>query len=110
MGAATTSPTSMARSLMAKSDADAALGATVQRLRHERGITQEGLAFSSDVTVSALSRIERGLSSPIWATIIKIAAALDLSPCEMIATVEHTTGPNGLGTFPEVTLFPVSVR
>jgi transcriptional regulator with XRE-family HTH domain len=67
---------------------DQTLAAVLRQLRHERGITQEALAFNSNVTVSALSRIERGRSNPVWTTIVQIADALDITPTELAAAVE----------------------
>ena len=65
--------------------ADPALAALLKRLREERGITQEQLAFDAGITTSALSRIERGLNSPGWLTVKQIAEALGLSLSELIA-------------------------
>jgi transcriptional regulator with XRE-family HTH domain len=67
---------------------DPALGAAVRRLRHERGLTQEELAFSTDISISSLSRIERG-ASPNWASVKTIAATFDISLQELSAAVEE---------------------
>jgi transcriptional regulator with XRE-family HTH domain len=67
---------------------DQTLASVLRRLRQERGMTQEALAFNAHVTVSALSRIERGLSNPVWTTLVRIADALDLTPAELIAAAE----------------------
>jgi transcriptional regulator with XRE-family HTH domain len=67
---------------------DLALASTLRRLRRERGLTQEALAFHASVTVSALARIERGLSNPAWTTLVRIANALDITPAELIAAAE----------------------
>jgi transcriptional regulator with XRE-family HTH domain len=67
---------------------DQTLAAVLRHLRQERGITQEALAFSSNVTVSALSRIERGRSNPVWTTLVALAEALDVTPAELIAIAE----------------------
>jgi transcriptional regulator with XRE-family HTH domain len=67
---------------------DQTLAAVLRYLRQKRGITQEELAFSSNVTVSALSRIERGRSNPVWTTLVQIAEALDMTPAELIAIAE----------------------
>ncbi len=64
-------------------------GALIHRLRLERGITQEGLAFKADVTISTLSRIERSLADPKVGTLRKIAAALDVSMAELVTAVEQ---------------------
>ncbi|HEY7960634.1 MAG TPA: helix-turn-helix transcriptional regulator [Solirubrobacteraceae bacterium] len=67
---------------------DQNLAATLRRLRQQRGITQEALAFRAHVTVSALSRIERGLSNPVWTTLVRLADALDVTPAELAAAAE----------------------
>jgi len=67
---------------------DPAVGALLKRLREERGRTQEQVAFDAGITVSALSRIERGLNSPGWATVAHIARALSVSLEELGAELE----------------------
>ena len=65
-------------------------GGVIHRLRLERGITQEALAFRADVTISALARIERGgVASPKIGTLRKIATALDMSLTALVAAVEQ---------------------
>jgi transcriptional regulator with XRE-family HTH domain len=72
-----------------QSDSNQALARAVKRLRRERGISQEDLAYEAKVTVSTLSRIERGLSSPTLGTLTQIANALSLSPSELVAAAEE---------------------
>lgn len=67
---------------------DPVLAELVRRLREEREITQEQLAFNAGITVSTLSRIERGLNSPGWMTVKGIARALDLSLEELVGAIE----------------------
>lgn len=69
---------------------DSPIGATVQRLRAVRGLTQEDLAYSAGITVSALSRIERGLSNPTWMNICAIARALDTPMSELCTAIEQS--------------------
>jgi transcriptional regulator with XRE-family HTH domain len=64
------------------------LAAVLKRLREERDITQEQLAFDARLTVSALSRIERGLNDPGWTTVERIATALGVSLVDLAADVE----------------------
>lgn len=68
---------------------DPALAAILKRFREERGFTQEQLAFDAGITVSALSRIERGLNSPGWGTIMRILKALDVSLQELASDLER---------------------
>jgi transcriptional regulator with XRE-family HTH domain len=70
---------------------DPALAALLKRLREERELTQEDLAFSAGITVSALSRIERNLNSPGWSTVRRIIKALDVSLIELAAYLETST-------------------
>lgn len=67
---------------------DQSLAALLKSLREERAITQEQLAFDAGITVSALSRIERGLNSPGFSTVMRIARALDVRLTELAAAIE----------------------
>lgn len=72
---------------------DSALALTLRRLRRERCLSQEALAFRANVTVSTLSRVERGENSPTWTTLRSIARALGLSIEELASAVEHERWP-----------------
>lgn len=67
---------------------DQSLAVVLKRLREERDITQEQLAFNAGITASALSRIERGVNTPGWTTVERIAKALGVSLVELAADVE----------------------
>jgi transcriptional regulator with XRE-family HTH domain len=67
---------------------DPALAAAVRRLRLQRGVTQEHLAFEAHVTVSVLSRVKRGVANPHWTTIRRITAALGVSLTELATAIE----------------------
>ena len=71
---------------------DPDLADLLKRLREERSITQEQLAFDAGITVSALSRIERGLNSPGWTTVQRLASALDIRMSELVTDLEETAG------------------
>jgi transcriptional regulator with XRE-family HTH domain len=68
---------------------DPVLAAVVKQLREERDITQEELAYEAGITVSSLSRIERGLNSPGWITVGKIIKALGVSLAELVEDLER---------------------
>jgi len=51
-------------------------------------MTQEHLAFEAGMTVSALSRIERGLNSPGWMTVRRISQALGVSLVDLARDLE----------------------
>jgi transcriptional regulator with XRE-family HTH domain len=61
------------------------LGRAVRRLRHERGLTIESLAFAADIHPTYLSEIERGVRNPTWQVVCSLARALGTP----IATVAH---------------------
>lgn len=67
---------------------DPALAAVLKRLREERGITQEALAFKSGVSISSLGRIEMGHSSAAWTTVCQLADALGVSMGDLGSAVD----------------------
>jgi FXSXX-COOH protein len=67
---------------------DRALAATLRRMREERGMTREALAFRSGITTGALARIELGQAAPGWHTVRLLAEALDVGMVELSAAVE----------------------
>jgi transcriptional regulator with XRE-family HTH domain len=73
---------------------DPALAALLKRLREERGITQEQLAFDAGITTSALSRIERAQNSPGWTTVLQIIRALRVSLGELATHLEEGERPS----------------
>jgi transcriptional regulator with XRE-family HTH domain len=67
---------------------DPVLAAVLRRLREDRGMTLEALAFKSGVSIGSLGRIERGRSSAAWSTVLKIIDALGVSLTELAAAVD----------------------
>ena len=60
-------------------------GQAIQRIRKERGMTQEDLADKSDITSNTVSRIERGLLIPALPTLIDICNALGTGADSILA-------------------------
>ena len=58
---------------------DPALASALRRLREDRDLTREALAFHAGLTTGSLARIELGQSSPGWDTIRRVAKALGIS-------------------------------
>lgn len=56
-----------------------AIGIRIQRLRKEKGLTQQKLAEMSDQDPSNISHIERGATKLSLPTIVNIANALDVT-------------------------------
>jgi len=65
------------------------LGLLLQRARHELGMTQEDVAYSSGLTRSHYQQLEKGLSrpgvaaNPSLATVLALATTLGIDPTEL---------------------------
>lgn len=66
----------------------AKLGAHVQGLRHDRGMTLAELASATEVSVSMLSSIERGQKAPTVVVLSRIADGLGIGLAELITDAE----------------------
>lgn len=55
------------------------LGQKIRKLRKDRGLTQEELAFQSRIDYSYLNQIENGKRNPTIEIIVKIARVLKTS-------------------------------
>lgn len=73
-------------------NADQTLAAVLKRLRKQRGVTQEALAFNANLTTRSYQKIERGHTSPEWATVRRIAQALDVGLVELAQAVVDAEG------------------
>jgi transcriptional regulator with XRE-family HTH domain len=58
--------------------------ANLRRLRHAKGLSQEGLAHAAAVNRSYMSTLERGASYPGLEIIGKLAAVLHVEPAELL--------------------------
>ena len=63
-------------------------GRKLQSLRLERGLTQGRLSETSSVQQSHLSKLERGVWEPRYATIINLAWALHVQPAELMPSLD----------------------
>lgn len=66
------------------------LGARVQGLRHERGLTLQQLAAAAEVSVSMLSSVERGQKAPTVLVLARIADGLGVPLAELVAQPEDS--------------------
>ena len=55
------------------------LGKNVHRLRLQRGMTQEALAFEAEIDLTYMGGIERGRRNPSLLVMARIAKALSVS-------------------------------
>jgi transcriptional regulator with XRE-family HTH domain len=68
----------------AMEDWRAILGKNVRRLRQTRALTQEKLAFESEIDLTYLGGIERGRRNPSLLVIVRIASALAVPPAALL--------------------------
>jgi transcriptional regulator with XRE-family HTH domain len=62
----------------------AVLGKNVRRLRQQRGLTQEELAFEAEIDLTYMGGIERGRRNPSLLVITRIAKALWVAPAKLL--------------------------
>ena len=67
---------------------EAAFGNVLRRLRKEHQLSQEALAFESDLERTFIARIETGRRQPTIASLFKLAKGLDVSASYIVAEVE----------------------
>lgn len=60
------------------------LGSNVRRLREERSLSQEELAFESGLHRTYVSGVERGVRNPTVTVVAKIAAALKVAESDLL--------------------------
>jgi transcriptional regulator with XRE-family HTH domain len=60
-------------------------GQNVRAARHARGWTQEDLSHASGLAVVQVSRIERGVREIRLTTLLRLLAALELRPDELLS-------------------------
>lgn len=65
------------------------VGANVRRLRQERGLTQEQLAFEAQIDLTYLGGIERGKRNPSLLVIARIATAVGAEPSDLVAPTHN---------------------
>jgi transcriptional regulator with XRE-family HTH domain len=60
-----------------------AFGQQLKKIRESKSISQESLAFDADISISQISRIERGVINTSVSQIISICRVLDIHPKEL---------------------------
>lgn len=59
-------------------------GKHLRELREKKGLSQEALAFEADLSISQISRIERGIVNTSLNQIVSIAIALEIRPADLL--------------------------
>jgi len=58
--------------------------ANLRRLRHEKGVSQDALAYEAEVSRSYLSQLEKGAFNASLSIIGRLSVALDVEPAEFL--------------------------
>jgi transcriptional regulator with XRE-family HTH domain len=74
-------------------DSQRALGRAVAARRHELELTQEQLALRSGLHQRWVSNVETGKRNPSYASLKRLADALELRTSELLARAERTEDP-----------------
>jgi XRE family transcriptional regulator, regulator of sulfur utilization len=82
-------PPRQGRPVLREQPLHVAFGKAVRRLREERGISQEELAYRAGLHRNYAGKIERGAPVPTLRTVSAIAQALEIRPSELIARAEQ---------------------
>ena len=64
-------------------------GENVRRLRRDRAMTQEQLAFEAHIDLTYVGGIERGRRNPSLLVIGRLAAALGVTPADLVTTARQ---------------------
>ncbi len=60
------------------------VGKNIRRIREEKELSQEDLAFECELHRTYISGVERGIRNPTIVSLEKIADALDVEPAEFL--------------------------
>jgi len=71
-----------------------ALGRTIRKLRQERKLSLQSLASEAEMSVSMLSQIERGISSPSLKSLTKIRLALGVPISSLFESTTAASTPS----------------
>lgn len=63
------------------------ISANLREARQDAGLTLEELAERSELHLAAVERMENGTTLPHLDTLVKLAAALEVSPSELCAGI-----------------------
>jgi transcriptional regulator with XRE-family HTH domain len=68
---------------MPRGQRDLRLAEVLREVREERSMAQEAVAFRAGISTGALTRLELGLVSPSWVTVVRVCDALELELAEL---------------------------
>lgn len=71
------------------SSPEQAFGCVLRKIREERSVSQEALAYMGGYHRTYIGQLERGEKSPSLRTIFALAASLDVTPSNLLSEVER---------------------
>jgi transcriptional regulator with XRE-family HTH domain len=69
-----------------------ALGDAIRLSRERLGISQEELSATSDIHLTHIGGLERGVRNPSYATLLRLSRALSVKPGELISLADELLG------------------
>jgi transcriptional regulator with XRE-family HTH domain len=66
----------------------------LRRLRHAKGLSQDGLAYEAEVSRSYLSQLEKGSFYASLKIVDKLAKVLDVEPAELLRSPKSRKKPD----------------
>jgi transcriptional regulator with XRE-family HTH domain len=78
------------RRLKPRSVSHGALGRVIEELRHEAGLTQEGLAERVGTEFNRIGELERGATDCKFSTLLRVAQGLEVRLDEIAVRFERT--------------------
>jgi transcriptional regulator with XRE-family HTH domain len=85
-------------------------GDTVKHHRQRLGVSQEEFGFRGNMHRNDAGHFERAERMPMLETILKVAAALEVSPCELLKGIAWKTGRLIPGRFEFEEIKPLPAR
>lgn len=67
----------------------AALGEAVRLARADAGLSQEALADATPLHVTYVGGVERGVRNPSYATLVRLARALNVTPGALLTRADE---------------------
>jgi transcriptional regulator with XRE-family HTH domain len=83
-------------------DVAASFGPKLRKAREKAEMSQERLGHLSSTDRSEIGRLEKGIRVPRLDTIIRLAGALGVEPCELMADVRWTPPSETEGRYRDV--------
>jgi transcriptional regulator with XRE-family HTH domain len=74
-------------------------GENLRRIRRSMGLSQEAAAIRASLHRTEISALERGIKEPRLKTILKVCAAVEAEPCELLDGMEWLPGAEVKGRF-----------